>query len=215
MKFLSYLSPQLIAVFPSKVNSEIKVVEYFGRKAVYVDGVPQSGAEITSMWEKIIKRIKKQELRIKNCLVLGIGGGDVIKIIRKYYKDAEIIGVDNDPTMIDIAKKYFDLDRVSKCKIVISDALDFVKKVKTKFDLIVVDLYLGRLNPQKTREIDFMKNLKKILAAGGLILYNSHYRKDNPSEFIQFLDTCKKIFPKIEEVFAYRNNRVVKLKSHV
>lgn len=216
MNLLSYLSPQLIAAYHSKINGEIKIIESFGRYAIYVGGAPQSGAEITPMWDKVIKRVHSSEFIVQSCLVLGIGGGDVIKIIRKHYKDAEIIGVDNDPVMIEIAKKYFGLGEISKCKIVISDASDYIKKINTiKFDLIVVDLFIGKLNPLSSRGRDFLLGLKRVKATSGIIIYNSHYQEDNSGEFERFKNTYKLVFPQVEEIFAYRNNRVVKLKSHV
>ncbi len=213
MSFLSYFKPLNIITLKSPINGEIKVVESFGKKAVYVDGAPQSGAEITPMWEKIIKNLK---LKIKNCLILGIGGGDIIKSIKKYYPEAAITGVEIDPTMIDIARKYFGLGEIPKCKIVISDAIDYVRKENPKkFGLIVVDFFVGKLNPPNSRGRNFLLGLKRMKTAEGIIIYNSHYQEDNPDEFRKFKDTCKQVFPYVSEVFAYRNNRVVKLKSDV
>lgn len=166
--------------------------------------------------EYIAAQIKNLKLKIKNCLILGIGGGDIIKSIKKYYPEAAITGVEIDPTMIDIARKYFGLGEIPKCKIVISDAIDYVRKENPKkFGLIVVDFFVGKLNPPNSRGRNFLLGLKRMKTAEGIIIYNSHYQEDNPDEFRKFKDTCKQVFPYVSEVFAYRNNRVVKLKSDV
>lgn len=210
MHLFSFITPQTIGIFQSKINGEIKIVESFGRKAIYVNGAPQSGAEIRLMWEEISERIKKQELRITNCLVLGIGGGDVIKTIKKRFPQASITGIDSDPVMVDIAIKYFGLDNMSKLEIVITDAFNFIKKEKrSKFDLIIVDLFVGKLNPTKSRCRFFLRGLDRIRKNDGLILYNSHYREDNPDEFEIFKVICHKVFTRVSDIFSYRYNHVL------
>jgi len=214
MNVLSYIFPQTITSSFSPTNGEIKVIEYFGKKALYVDGAPQSGAEITPMWEKIISKIKNQKSKIKNCLVLGVGGGDVIKAIRKYYPEAKITAVEIDPIMIEIAKKYFGLE-TSDTYIIVSDAISWVKNSKKKFDLIIIDLFIGKLNPSDSHGRFFLSDLKRLSATHGFIVFNGHYQENNPDEYKKFKKSCQTVFPRFEEIFAYRHNRVVKLSSYV
>ncbi|MBI4991254.1 methyltransferase domain-containing protein [Candidatus Gottesmanbacteria bacterium] len=208
MKLLSYLFPQLLSTYHSKINGEIKVVESFGRRAIYVDGAPQSGAEIWPMWEKIIKNL---ELKIKNCLILGVGGGDVIKIIRKYYPEAVITGVEIDPIMIDIARKYFNIKSSDKLKIIHADAFAWIKLEKKKFDLIIFDLYLGKFNPPNARTISFLDDLKKLSNDRGFILYNAHYQNDE-EEYERLLKDCHIVFRHAELLLSSPYSRILSLR---
>lgn len=194
------------------------MVEYFGKLAVYVDGAPQSGAEIKPMWEKIIKNFlpkadqpQAEKLKIKNSLVLGIGGGDVIKSISKRFPQSLITAVELDPVMREIACKYFGLNKITALKIIIDDAISYISKRKTgeKFDLIVVDLFIGKLNPKDSRTFSFIQKLKMKLEKGGIILFNSHDKPDEPDEFESFYRYCQKIFTNSEIIFSYRFNRVI------
>ncbi len=214
MKLLSYLFPQTITTSFSKINGEIKVVEYFGKYAIYVDGAPQSGAEIRPMWKKIIKIINNQQLTINNCLVLGVGGGDVINALNKYFPEASVTAVELDPVMAEIANKYFGLNKIKLLKIIIDDALSIVagNNLKEKYDLIVVDLFIGKSNPQDSRSAIFLHRLKNKLTNTGIILFNSHYFPDKPDEFEKLTDLCQKIFQHVEIIFSYKYNRVLILR---
>lgn len=215
MSWLSYIKPIDLVKIKSPINDEIKVVEYFGKYAVYVDGAPQSGAEIRPMWEKIIKTIKQfNNLTMRQCLILGVGGGDVIREINKYFPEASITAVELDPVMAEIAYKYFDLNHIKKLKTIIDDAIIFItnNKSKEKYDLIVVDLFIGKFNPYNSRKSSFLQQLKKKLTDKGIILFNSHYKPAEREEFESFNNLCRKIFRQAEIIFSYRFNRVLLLK---
>lgn len=205
-------------IFHSKINGEIEVYQFLGKRTLYVNGVPQSGGEYVYMWRKVIEKIKNQSAswrtKIKNCLVLGVGGGTAIQVLKKNYPDIIIKGVEIDPVMVEIAQKYFGLTPDSFVDIIIADAYSWVSNYKKKqsFDLIVVDLFIGKFNPKKTRSKGYLLKLKNLLSGPGVILYNAHYQSQKQLEFKKFFTTCKTIFTQVEEVFRYRYNRVLFLK---
>lgn len=214
MKLLSFLFPQVLDVSPSKLNREIKIVESFGKKTLLAGGVPQSGGEYIFMWEKVIGTLLSEGEKINSCLVLGVGGGSVIWILRKRYPEVKITGIEIDPAVVAASKKYFKLKSSPDLKIIIADAIEWVNQQKGKkhFDLIVVDLFLGRLNPQESREMDFLKNIDKLRAKDGMIIYNSHFTPGRTEELEKLFKGCKSIFTKVREVFSYPFNRVLLLK---
>ncbi len=213
----SFLSPQESEVYKSKINCEIKVVEYFGKYAVYVDGAPQSGAEIRPMWERIISNLKTQNSKLQNCLILGVGGGDVINALNKYFPETPITAVELDPVMAEIANKYFGLNKIKLLKIIIDDALSIVSKnnFTEKYDLIVVDLFIGKYNPVGSRISVYLRQLKKKLTNAGIILFNSHFKPAEQKEFECFNNLCRKIFQHAEIIFFYRFNKVFLLGNNL
>ena len=44
----------------------------------------------------------------KNALVIGLGGGTVPKYLKKYYSDMDIVSVEMDPVVVEVAEKFFD-----------------------------------------------------------------------------------------------------------
>ncbi|XP_050685415.1 eEF1A lysine and N-terminal methyltransferase homolog isoform X2 [Leptidea sinapis] len=60
--------------------------------------------------------------------VLGVGGGGLCMFLKKCYPLAQITAVDLDPTMLEIARKHFEMEVDEKCVVLIKDALDFLKE---------------------------------------------------------------------------------------
>lgn len=198
-------------IYESPVNGKIKVVARWGKKTLFVDGVPQSGGEFVAMWQKVIRDSRLKERA--NCLVLGVGGGTVIESIRQYAPKSTITGIEIDPVIIKIAGEHFSMFPDSRLKILNKDAKIWLKSVKQheKHHLIIVDLFNGITNPSWTRKKTFLLLLKKLLVPSGQILFNAHYEPQNPREFEQFFTTCSLVCKEVKVVFAYRYNRVLSL----
>lgn len=212
MNFFPFLKPKKENVFSSKINDKIRVIENFSRKVIYVAGAEQTGGTITGMWQKALLLIKNQWIDAKNMLLLGLGGGDVIRLIRKTNPNIHIKAIDLDPVMIEIAGKFFDLKKSSDLTIVKRDAFYYLLLNRKKYHFIVVDLFVGFKNPVKFRSLKFLKMLKTSLAPGGTILYNSHYHSYYDREFDKFHQKCVKIFSLVEIVISYPYSKILLLK---
>ena len=74
--------------------------------------------------------------------------------------------------MIDLAKKYFRIDRYKNLSLHIEDAGDFVENCDKKFDLVVVDIFVGADVPEQFREEKFLAGLGRLLSPGGISFFN-------------------------------------------
>ncbi|MCX6782934.1 MAG: hypothetical protein NTZ20_02995 [Candidatus Levybacteria bacterium] len=203
-------------IYLSEINNKIEVKKFLGKKTIFSDG-PQSGGEFVFMWTTVIRKLKKIHTSFSNCLVLGVCGGDVIRAILKYYPDSIIRGVEIDPVMITIAKEHFELD-IKSHPIDIEDAISWVnkhKKLIKKYDLIIVDLFIGPLNPQEARNKNYLLDIASLLNPKGVIIFNAHYQEKKPQDFDKFQNNCKEIFSQVELLFIYRLNRVILLTNPI
>lgn len=200
-------------IYKSQFNEQVHVAKSFGKKALYAKGIAQSGGEYGHMWQQSFKKLPS-DFNPKSCLSLGVGAGTVVNVIRKKYPKTRIVGIEIDPVVLQVARREFGLVEDSKTRIIVDDAVQWLKKnQKIKYDLIVVDLYIGSLNPPKSRMRKFLEQTKKILREDGMIFYNCHYQRDNPKDHELFLDRSKSVFKHVEEVFTYPKNRILLLKD--
>lgn len=212
MSIFSFLTSSKKTKFSSKINKIIEVVEYADRKKIMVGGAEQTGGTITGMWEKTFSVVSCQLSVVRNCLVLGLGGGDVIRTLKKCYPTAKITCVEIDPEMIAIAKKYFLLPE--SLKIINTDTFLWMRKKHVlKFDLVVVDLYIGKLNPKQGQSVSFLNQLKKILTRKGVVIYNRHYFSEKDSDYQSFLHRCRKVFINITEIVQYKYCRILQFEA--
>ena len=126
---------------------------------------------------------------IKRVLVLGVGGGAVIRMLLDHFNVDEIIGIELNPMHLYIARRFFGLNR-NKIKLCQADALQWVANYQgPKFDLIIEDLFTEN-NSQPVRAVRFSKGwfnqLESLLNEQGLLIANfiskNEFRK---SEVIQ------------------------------
>lgn len=116
----------------------------------------------------------KRIVKMNHILVLGVAGGSVIKTLNKEigYKN-KITGVEIDPNVIKIAKKYFELDSISNFDLTLGDAFEFILKTKHKYDLIIIDIFQDTTMPNFLFESYFVNRILEILEPKGIFLFNT------------------------------------------
>jgi len=190
----------------SPLNGKLTVVKDFAW-GTYVKGggLTQSGGIMSSVWKSALKNLKKRKINFKEVLILGLGGGDVARIVSEFWPKSIITGVEIDPIMVELGKKYLEL-KENKVEIIIEDAAKFVKKKpKDKYDLVLIDLYVGEDVPEKINSLNFFKSAKKFLKKDGILVVNRLYYGLKRKIAEKTRQDLEKIFPKVETVFPEAN----------
>ncbi len=195
--------PRTVCKTKSKISGEIIVKEQFGKCTLYVGDLIQSGGIIKGIWKKAIQKTKGK-LPLSNCLVLGLGGGTVVQLIKARYPEAKIIGIEIDPEIIKIGKEFFGLRKINNLKIVNTDAIKWTNNYQgNKFDLIIVDLYVGGKLSPKVESNEFLKNINGLLKKDGKVIFN---RLISPSEdLIEFEKKLREHFSFVETAETHTN----------
>ncbi|MDP2860947.1 MAG: hypothetical protein Q8N98_04525, partial [bacterium] len=133
--------------------------------------------------------------------------GTLAKIIAKTYPGAKIVGVEIDPVIVDIGKRFFGLSEIKNLKIVVANAASWIREIKSHngFDLIAVDTYLGDKFPKSCQTDRFFKKLSQILSRNGFIIFNVLADKIHLFEARNFLDKTRKIFNDVRRIKVNKN----------
>lgn len=189
----------------SKFNGKVTVIKSIAWGTyVQVDGLTQSGGVVNGVWKNTLKQIQKKKTNPSNILILGLGGGSVATLSRKFWKEAKITGVDIDPVMVEMGKKYLGLDKLD-LEIQIGDAFKYLKTQQDKFDLIILDMYKGDKVPEDLKSDDFLKTVKNSLSKNGLAVFNRLYFGEKRSEAMRFGQKLQKIFGKVDYHYPEAN----------
>jgi spermidine synthase len=135
----------------------------------------------------------------------------VAQVIHEKFPLGEIVGVEIDPLVVELGKKYFGLGEIQNLKIVVGDAISPVQSSKfntstssvlsrTKsrdkvqsFDLVIVDLYVGQEFPKEAESEDFLRAVGRLANKGALVLFNrlyyNHYHQKKADGFVAKLTT--------------------------
>lgn len=210
MSFRSYFFPQKILETSSPFNTRIRVNEEWGKMKLLVDGSPQSGSYIASLWKKAFVRFSViPTYPVREILVLGVGGGTVIELLHDEFPHASILGVDIDPVILDIAARYFHVDAIPGVVLVRADAQKHIRKSvvqKKTYDIIVVDLFTGFRIPEFVATEVFLSDLKKSFTKNGFVLINYLRELEYREKSDELMETLQKVFPTVRD-FETANNR--------
>ncbi|KKS55155.1 MAG: Spermidine synthase [candidate division WWE3 bacterium GW2011_GWD2_42_34] len=193
--------PKIIYETDSKYNGKVQVWEVGKTRKIKVDKIDQSISHKSPsanrlVWGKVIEVLEENAPDLKNILILGLGGGTMAHLISEKFNAPRIVSVEIDPVMVDIAKKYFDLDSVPNHRIIIDDALRVVVEPEEfdlkpeSFNVCIVDIFQGEKYPDLGKSGNFITSVKKMVRPGGLLIFNRiylDYHQDDVNIFIEYL----------------------------
>lgn len=174
-KWISYLLPVNIYNKKSAVSKSLEVTWNNGELVLDSPNTNYSYGSLQRVLRKGLKYIGFSKIQtMQHILVLGVGGGSVIKTIvdEIHYKN-KITGVEIDADVIEIANQYFQLDEIKNLSIVIDDAFEFVLKSKDKYDLIIIDVFQDINMPNFLFEEFFCNRISFLLNHRGYIIFNT------------------------------------------
>jgi spermidine synthase len=189
----------------SKFNGHIKVSRSLGFGTyIQAEGLTQSGGIVGVIWKPTLRKIQKTNSKIQTVLILGLGGGTAAKYVGMYWPDAKIKGIDIDPVMIELGKKYLGLSQMG-VEIKIADASEF----SGKYDLIIIDLYNGDKFPEKFEIPAFLNKIKNSLTENGVAVFNRLYYGEKRPATVKFGNKLMKIFSNVEWYYPEANLMLV------
>lgn len=194
------LGTTLLEERESKFNGHLRVVKTWGMGTyIQAGGLTQSGGIVESIWRSTLRQIHSKDSAIQNILILGLGGGTLAKLLRKKYPDSKITGVEIDPIMIELGKKYLDSDKYN-IDIKICDASNY-SLLTINYSLVIVDMYSGDNFPKEFESDEFLKKLKKF----PIVIINRLYFGDKRPDTVRFGNKLEKIFKKVEWFYPEAN----------
>lgn len=132
---------------------------------------------------------------VDTILLLGLGGGSVIKTLREDFDfSGSITAVELDNTIIDIAAKEFQIYSNSKLEIIYNDAFEFVKKNQRLFDLIIIDLFIDNLVPEVFYSTRFWENISKSIQKSGCFIFNASVISASGDQLAPMMAVTEKSF---------------------
>lgn len=201
----------------SPINGKLTVVRDIGWGTyIKAGGLTQSGGVVFKVWKSVLWKIFNNKREINKSLILGLGGGDAARIIRKYWPEAEITGVDIDQIMVDLGRKYLELDK-ARIKVEIQDAYQFLiscaSSYPNHYDLVLVDTYIGDNYPKKFEQEEFLSAVRKVLTTDGVAVFNRLFFGKKRKNAMDFGESLEKVFPKVSNVFPEANIMFICLKT--
>ena len=207
-KIVSFLIPINIYKRKSSLSNSLEVTWTNGELVLDSKNTNYSYGSLQRILRKGLKVIGFETIqKMESILVLGVAGGSVIKtLVNEINFKGEIMGVEIDPEIIEIANTYFELNKIPNLTIIIDDAFEFVLKTHENYDLIIIDIFQDTTMPNFLFEKFFIDRIGSLLKPSGYILFNTMLTKDSDTvrnqNYGNKFDTKKfiiKAIPRVEQ----------------
>lgn len=158
---------------------------------------------------------EKEKLSV---LILGNGTGTYATQCKRYFDNTDIIGVEIDQKITDLAEEYFELPK--DIEMYTYDGRAFLNSDKNKYDVIMVDAYQDITIPFQMSSVEFFSLVKDHLTDDGVMVVNMNMRGNSEGNINQYLaDTISNVFDEVytvdvsassnRELFASNNSGIM------
>ncbi len=131
----------------------------------------------------------------KSVLFLGAAGGTALRQLVGVYPDLEVTGVELDPAVIAVAKRYFGLAGLPRLRLVADDARWHLSRSTRRYDMIAIDLYVTGHIPFFTTTREFFELVRQRLEPDGLLMMNILAQSHAEQLVGPFVRTVRAVFP--------------------
>ena len=117
--------------------------------------------------------INKQPERI---LIIGLGGGTMSNTLHRMFPSSRIDNVEIDPSVVKVARQYFNFVENNKVNTYTQDGRIFIKRAllkKQTYDWIIFDAFNGDYIPEHLLTKEFLTESRQLLSANGVLTANT------------------------------------------
>jgi len=124
-------------------------------------------------------------------LVLGLGGGSIPRMLLAARPGISVEAVEIDPAILDLAARYFEINRLTSFVVHLADAAVFLESCQSKYDVIIVDAYIGEKFPDQCATPKFLSGARNCLTDEGVLVVN--WVNGNPGAYQRLVANIERI----------------------
>lgn len=206
-RILSYITPVMVHKTSSAANPVLEVLLYKGQfqltteDAIYSDG---------SRYRPLVaafKKIKPALPRIKTALMLGTGIGSGVQILGSMGCRPSFTLIEKDPVILQLAREILgDSGQQYTYNAIAADAAVYIQQCDNRYDLLVVDIFIGQEVPGFVTTTEFLKKCLRCINTEGIFVLN--YISANEKEWAGIIRLISGVFP-MHEVISFGVNRII------
>jgi predicted membrane-bound spermidine synthase len=181
------------------LNEGIAVHSVWRRDSVLTGGVWDAFLAVPSLLGRPLERVA----------ILGNAAGTTARALGVYQPEATIDGVEIDPAVTRVGRRYFGLEDNPRMTVHDVDARPFLRSTDRRYDLIVVDAYHQPYVPFYLATREFFRLVRDRLAPGGIVALNVAAVPDDKRLVDAIGTTLAAELPQVLQWPALRFNTIV------
>jgi spermidine synthase len=134
---------------------------------------------------------------LHSVLIIGLGAGTVSKQITQAYGPVAIDGVEVDPAIVDLGRRFFEMNEPN-LRVHVSDGRAFLAGCRRRYNWVVIDAYQGSDIPFHLVTREFFETLREHMTPGGVFSVNVAWWRPGDAELLRRVAaTVEAVFPSV------------------
>ena len=181
------------------VNTHLFLLFYRGQFQLATNDAFYSDGDRYRPAIAMARELKAALPAVRSVLVLGSGLGSVVYVLRKRGIEPRFTLVEKDKTVLQMALELFaTITPPPQIEPVCADAQNYMAQNTTKYDLVFLDVFSGRVVPDFVTTPAFLALCRDSVGEGGYLAFN--YIINNEQEWQNVKQTFASIFPGYREL---------------
>lgn len=141
-------------------------------------------------------------------LIVGLGAGSMVRFLEYHDPKVEIVALDIDPMIVEIADKYFGTRPSKGVRLLVADGIEFLSRQGERFDTIYMDAFLKPSDttdstgvPLAMKTGNFYRLVQQRLTKDGVVVFNINMHEGAAAD----IEAIRRSFPGVY-VFRVRNS---------
>ncbi len=147
---------------------------------------------------------------VSSVALIGLAGGTMAKELTLAYGPIPIDGVEIDPKIAEVGRKYFDMNEPN-LNVIVQDGRYFLSTTNKRYDLVGIDAYRQPYIPFHLTTREFFEQVRSHLSPDGVAVINAGRTETDYRLVDVIASTMKSVFPNVYliDIDGYTNTIVV------
>ena len=128
--------------------------------------------------------------------IIGLAGGTIAHQFTKVYGPVPIDGVEIDPAIVNVGRKYFDMNEAN-LHVYVQDGRTFLDTTAARYDLVAIDAFQQPYIPFQLTTREFFTTIRSHLSSTGVVVLNTAHTTHDYRLVQAFINTMRLVFPSV------------------
>ncbi len=144
-------------------------------------------------YQEVVNTLPALIPNLQRALLIGQGAGHMAMTLKQYGIETDTLEID--PAVSEAARDYFDFKPSGKT--IIGDARYEIRRLKNRYDLIILDVFTGGSEPVHLLTVEAIRQLQSLLLPNGSVVLNfvAFYENGENAALASVSKTLAQVFP--------------------
>ena len=128
--------------------------------------------------------------------IIGLAAGTIAHQFTSVYGPVPIDGVEIDPAIVDVGRKYFAMNE-SNLHVHVQDGRTYIETTQAKYDVVAIDAFQQPYIPFQLTTREFFTTIRSHLSSTGVVALNTAHTTHDYRLVQAFINTMSQVFPSV------------------